>query len=169
MRRLQERTRGAFQAHRDRGQGDGSSVPRPTSTTSTSSKVKHIREFLGEGNKAVGHPVPRPRDRASGGGTVRLAAGCRGMSDIGQAEQHPIMEGRRMLMIIGPKGAASSKLRALGASARAVTGSRPCAGNRPVAAAAPSPNAAAASTRCRTGRAPAPIAAASTTDKLWAG
>lgn len=67
-------------------------------------KVKHIREFLGEGNKAKlviqfrGREIVHPEV----GQNVlrRVVEAC---SDIGQVEQHPMMEGRRMIMIIGPK------------------------------------------------------------------
>jgi translation initiation factor IF-3 len=75
-------------------------------------KVKHIREFLGEGNKAKlviqfrGREIVHPEV-----GQAVLRRVVEACQDIGQVEQHPIMEGRRMLMIIGPKGAASSKPR----------------------------------------------------------
>lgn len=67
-------------------------------------KVKHIREFLGEGNKAKlviqfrGREIVHPEV----GQNVlrRVVEAC---NDIGQVEQHPMMEGRRMIMIIGPK------------------------------------------------------------------
>ncbi len=75
-------------------------------------KVKHIREFLGEGNKAKlviqfrGREIVHPEVGQSV--LRRVVEACQ---DIGQVEQHPIMEGRRMLMIIGPKGSAASKPR----------------------------------------------------------
>ena len=75
-------------------------------------KVKHIREFLGEGNKAKlviqfrGREIVHPEVGQSV--LRRVVEACQ---DIGQVEQHPIMEGRRMLMIIGPKGSATSKPR----------------------------------------------------------
>lgn len=67
-------------------------------------KVKHIREFLGEGNKAKlviqfrGREIVHPEV----GQNVlrRVVEAC---NDVGQVEQHPMMEGRRMIMIIGPK------------------------------------------------------------------
>jgi translation initiation factor IF-3 len=86
-------------------------------------KVKHIREFLGEGNKAKlviqfrGREIVHPEV-----GQQVLKRVVEACSDIGQVEQHPMMEGRRMLMIIGPKANAQ----------------RPKAPT-PVAAAAPGP------------------------------
>lgn len=67
-------------------------------------KVTHIREFLSEGNKAKlviqfrGREIVHPEV----GQNVlrRVVEAC---SDVGQVEQHPMMEGRRMIMIIGPK------------------------------------------------------------------
>lgn len=67
-------------------------------------KVQHIREFLQEGNKAKlviqfrGREIVHPEVGQSV--LRRVVEAC---SDIGQVEQAPIMEGRRMLMIIGPK------------------------------------------------------------------
>jgi len=67
-------------------------------------KVKHIREFLSEGNKAKlviqfrGREIVHPEV----GQNVlrRVVEACQ---DIGAVEQPAMMEGRRMLMIIGPK------------------------------------------------------------------
>lgn len=67
-------------------------------------KVKHIREFLGEGNKAKlviqfrGREIVHPE---VGQNVLRRVVEACG--DVGQVEQHPMMEGRRMIMIIGPK------------------------------------------------------------------
>jgi translation initiation factor IF-3 len=67
-------------------------------------KVKHIREFILEGHKARlliqfrGREIVHPevgRDVLR-----RVVEAC---TDIAQVEQQPMMEGRRMLMIIGPK------------------------------------------------------------------
>ncbi len=67
-------------------------------------KVQHIREFLQEGNKAKlviqfrGREIVHPEVGQSV--LRRVVEAC---ADIGQVEQAPMMEGRRMLMIIGPK------------------------------------------------------------------
>ncbi len=71
-------------------------------------KVKHIREFLQDGNKAKlviqfrGREIVHPEVGQSV--LRRVVEAC---SDIGQVEQAPMMEGRRMLMIIGPKSGPS--------------------------------------------------------------
>lgn len=67
-------------------------------------KVKHIREFLAEGNKAKlviqfrGREIVHPEV----GQNVlrRVVEACQ---DVGAVEQPAMMEGRRMLMVIGPK------------------------------------------------------------------
>jgi translation initiation factor IF-3 len=70
-------------------------------------KVSHIREFLTEGNKAKlviqfrGREIVHPEVGQSV--LRRVVEAC---ADIGQVEQAPMMEGRRMLMIIGPKSGA---------------------------------------------------------------
>lgn len=67
-------------------------------------KVKHIREFLGEGNKAKlviqfrGREIVHPEV-----GQNVLRRVVEAVSDVGMVEQPPMMEGRRMLMIIGPR------------------------------------------------------------------
>lgn len=71
-------------------------------------KVKHIREFLQEGNKAKlviqfrGREIVHPEV-----GQAVLRRVVEACADVGQVEQAPMMEGRRMLMIIGPKSSAS--------------------------------------------------------------
>jgi translation initiation factor IF-3 len=116
-------------------------------------KVKHIREFLTEGNKAKlviqfrGREIVHPEVGQSV--LRRVVEACQ---DIGQVEQHPIMEGRRMLMIIGPKGAASSKPRPAAAPAPAATPAAPASSPAPMLA---SPAA---------GPAAAPVAAAGKED-----
>ncbi len=70
-------------------------------------KVKHIREFLQEGNKAKlmiqfrGREIVHPEV-----GQAVLRRVVEACSDVGQVEQQPMMEGRRMLMVIGPKSGA---------------------------------------------------------------
>jgi translation initiation factor IF-3 len=117
-------------------------------------KVKHIREFLGEGNKAKlviqfrGREIVHPEV----GQDVlrRVVAAC---ADVGQVEQAPMMEGRRMLMIIGPKGGNANKPKPpvapaapaiAGAGAGAVPGASPTAPTAAAPAAAAAPATAAA-------------------------
>jgi translation initiation factor IF-3 len=67
-------------------------------------KVKHIREFLAEGNKCKlvivfrGREIVHPET-----GQDVLKRVVESTSDIAQVEQTPMMEGRRMLMIIAPR------------------------------------------------------------------
>jgi translation initiation factor IF-3 len=69
-------------------------------------KVKHIRRFLGEGNKAKlvivfrGREIVHPET-----GQAMLKAVFEAVQDIAVIEQNPMMEGRRMLMVLAPKGA----------------------------------------------------------------
>ena len=68
-------------------------------------KVKHIREFLGEGNKCKlvivfrGREIVHPET-----GQAMLDKVVKAVSDIAMVEQRSMMEGRRMVMIIGPRG-----------------------------------------------------------------
>ncbi len=70
-------------------------------------KVKHIRRFLLEGNKAKLVVVFRGREivHPETGQDV-LKRVVEATADIAQVEQTPLMEGRRMLMIIAPRAAA---------------------------------------------------------------
>ncbi len=67
-------------------------------------KVKHIREFLGEGNKCKlvivfrGREIVHPET-----GQAMLDRVVKTVADIAMVEQRPMMEGRRMVMIIGPR------------------------------------------------------------------
>ena len=67
-------------------------------------KVNHIRRFLLEGNKARlvvifrGREIVHPET-----GQAMLKKVVDATSDIAMVEQPPMMEGRRMLMIISPK------------------------------------------------------------------
>ncbi|HEY7955942.1 MAG TPA: translation initiation factor IF-3 [Polyangia bacterium] len=67
-------------------------------------KVKHIRRFLQEGNKAKlvvifrGREIVHPET-----GQDVLKRVVQATNDIAQVEQTPMMEGRRMLMIIAPR------------------------------------------------------------------
>jgi len=68
-------------------------------------KVKNIRRFLGEGNKARlvvvfrGREIVHPET-----GQDMLKQVFAATQDIAMIEQAPLMEGRRMLMVIAPKG-----------------------------------------------------------------
>src|SRR5688572_279999 len=68
-------------------------------------KLKHIRRFLGEGNKCKlaivfrGREIVHPET-----GQAMLDAVVKAITDIAMIEQRPTMEGRRMVMLVGPKG-----------------------------------------------------------------
>jgi len=67
-------------------------------------KVTHIREFLSEGNKCKlvivfrGREIVHPET-----GQAMLDRVVKTVADIAMVEQRPMMEGRRMVMIIGPR------------------------------------------------------------------
>jgi translation initiation factor IF-3 len=67
-------------------------------------KVKHVRRFLTEGNKCRlviafrGREIVHPET-----GQAMLEEVLKAVSDIAVVEQRPTMEGRRMLLVIGPK------------------------------------------------------------------
>jgi len=68
-------------------------------------KVKHIRRFLSEGNKCKLVVVFRGREIVHPEmGQAMLDQVVKAVSDIAMIEQRPMMEGRRMVMIIGPRG-----------------------------------------------------------------
>ena len=66
--------------------------------------MKHIRDFLGEGNKCKlvivfrGREIVHPET-----GQAMLDRVVKTVTDIAMVEQRPMMEGRRMVMIIGPR------------------------------------------------------------------
>jgi translation initiation factor IF-3 len=68
-------------------------------------KVKHIRGFLAEGNKCKlvivfrGREIVHPET-----GQAMLDKVVKAVNDIAMVEQRSMMEGRRMVMIIGPRG-----------------------------------------------------------------
>ena len=136
-------------------------------------KVKHIRRFLAEGNKCKlvivfrGREIVHPET-----GHAMLDQVVKAVNDVAMVEQRPMMEGRRMVMTIGPRGGVirppivvgpgspgpgitvprPPEALAAGASAPgapAAPASAPAAG-KPAVAAAPAPAPAAA---------PAPVAA----------
>jgi translation initiation factor IF-3 len=103
-------------------------------------KVKHIREFLAEGNKAKlviqfrGREIVHPEV----GQNVlrRVFEACQ---DVGIVEQPAMMEGRRMLMIIGPRPQTVQKPKPATPAAPAPgTSAAPAAPAPMTAAAAPS-------------------------------
>lgn len=67
-------------------------------------KTKHVRRFLEEGNKVRlvitfrGREIVHPET-----GVAVLDKVVESVADLAQVEQRPNMEGRRMLMVIGPK------------------------------------------------------------------
>ncbi len=67
-------------------------------------KIKHVRRFLEEGNKCRlvvvfrGREITHPKTGLAVYDKVMEA-----VSDIGQVEVKPNLEGKRMLMIVGPK------------------------------------------------------------------
>src|SRR4051812_20733104 len=67
-------------------------------------KVKHIRRFLSEGNKCKLVTVFRGREIVHPEtGQAMLDTVMKMVADIATVEQRAIMEGRRMVMVIGPK------------------------------------------------------------------
>ena len=112
-------------------------------------KVKHIRRFLSEGNKARlvvifrGREIVHPET-----GQAMLKKVVELTSDIAMVEQPPMMEGRRMLMIISPKGgvihrpATGPGMGAPQPSSPLSAGAAPAPAPRPATAAAPQPQAA---------------------------
>jgi translation initiation factor IF-3 len=75
-------------------------------------KVKNIRRFLGEGNKARlvvvfrGREIVHPET-----GQDMLRQVFKATEDIAMIEQAPLMEGRRMLMVIAPKAGGAAPRR----------------------------------------------------------
>jgi translation initiation factor IF-3 len=121
-------------------------------------KVKHIRRFLQEGNKCKLVVVFRGREIVHPEmGQVMLDQVVKAVNDLAMVEQRSMMEGRRMVMVIGPRGGvirapapsspppASTPPRT-GGAAPASGGAAPASGGAPPAAAAkpaaaPSPSA----------------------------
>jgi translation initiation factor IF-3 len=115
-------------------------------------KVKHIRRFLMEGNKAKLVVIFRGREIVhpeTGQDVLKRVVAA--TTDIAQVEQAPMMEGRRMLMIVAPRAGVIRAAtppgppRPVGAPGPVVAGPGPAvAGPGPAApvpapAAAPSP------------------------------
>jgi translation initiation factor IF-3 len=81
-------------------------------------KLKHIRRFLGEGNKCKlvivfrGREIVHPET-----GQAMLDQVVKACTDVAVVEQKPVMEGRRMVMIIGPRAGVIRPASAPGAAA----------------------------------------------------
>jgi len=96
-------------------------------------KVKHIRSFLQEGNKCKlvvvfrGREIVHPET-----GRAMLQQIIEATADLAQIEQTALMEGRRMVMIIGPK-------RGLPRTSGAAPAARPEGGPRPAPAVSAAP------------------------------
>ncbi len=122
-------------------------------------KVKHIRRFLMEGNKCKLVVVFRGREIVHPEmGQLMLDQVVKAVSEIAMVEQRSMMEGRRMVMVIGPRGGV---IRAPGpttsASAPIVSSApRPVAVGASGGSASPTSAAPAAAPK----PAPAPVAAA---------
>ena len=75
-----------------------------TDTHDLDFKLKHIHRFLGEGNKCKlvivfrGREIVHPET-----GQAMLEQVVKACADIAVVEQKPLMEGRRMVMLIGPR------------------------------------------------------------------
>jgi translation initiation factor IF-3 len=75
-----------------------------TDTHDLDFKLKHIRRFLGEGNKVRlmivfrGREIVHPET-----GQAMLDVVSREAADVSVIEQKPSMEGRRMVMVLGPR------------------------------------------------------------------
>ena len=75
-----------------------------TDTHDLDFKLKHIRRFLGEGNKVRlmivfrGREIVHPET-----GQAMLDVVSKEVAEIAAIEQKPSMEGRRMVMILGPR------------------------------------------------------------------
>jgi translation initiation factor IF-3 len=113
-------------------------------------KVKHIRRFLAEGNKCKlvivfrGREIVHPET-----GQAMLDQVVKAVGDAAMVEQRPMMEGRRMVMIIGPRGGVI----------RSTPSTQPAAPASPPAQASPPPNIPRPTT-VATGPAPTPVPAA---------
>jgi translation initiation factor IF-3 len=75
-----------------------------TDTHDLDFKLKHIRRFLGEGNKVRllivfrGREIVHPET-----GQAMLDVVSKDVADVSIIEQKPMMEGRRMVMVLGPR------------------------------------------------------------------
>lgn len=107
-------------------------------------KVKHIRRFLAEGNKCKLVTVFRGREIVHPEtGQAMLDQVIKMVSDIATVEQRAMMEGRRMVMVIGPRAGVIRPTVALGTpapgGATAAVPAVAASAGAPVAAGAPRP------------------------------
>jgi translation initiation factor IF-3 len=133
-------------------------------------KVKHIRRFLAEGNKCKlvivfrGREIVHPET-----GQAMLDSVVKTVTDIAMVEQRPMMEGRRMVMIIGPRGGVIRPASPVTGSGPGPGPSRPptAPGAPPTGAAPASPAGAspAGASPTQAGATTAPASAAATTAK----
>jgi translation initiation factor IF-3 len=113
-------------------------------------KVKHIRRFLQEGNKCKLVVVFRGREIVHPEmGQLMLDHVVKATNDLAMVEQRSMMEGRRMVMVIGPRGGVirppgSAPLPVASAPRPAVAAPAPASSPAPPPAPAPAPAAAAA-------------------------
>ncbi len=67
-------------------------------------KMKKVRDFIGEGDKVKVTLRFRGRELAHGELGMRLLQRVQGdVEELAKVEQHPRMEGRQMLMVLSPK------------------------------------------------------------------
>jgi len=99
-----------------------------TDTHDLNFKLKHIRRFLGEGNKVRlmivfrGREIVHPET-----GQAMLDVVSKDVADISAIEQKPSMEGRRMVMVLGPRAGVVRPAAPPQAPAPPTPGSRPAA------------------------------------------
>lgn len=123
-------------------------------------KVKHIRRFLSEGNKCKLVTVFRGREIVHPEtGQAMLDQVIKMVSDIATVEQRAMMEGRRMVMVIGPRAGVIRPTGPAGQPA-AAPAAAPGAPPASTTSAAPRPAAAAAAPQAIAGTAPAPSSTA---------
>ena len=102
-------------------------------------KVKHIRRFLAEGNKCKlvivfrGREIVHPET-----GQSMLDQVVKSVGDVAMVEQRPMMEGRRMVMVIGPRAGVIRTAPASATAGSVTAGSAP-AGSAQPSAPAPAP------------------------------
>jgi len=108
-----------------------------TDTHDLDFKLKHIRRFLGEGNKVRlmivfrGREIVHPET-----GQSMLDVVSKEVADVSVIEQKPSMEGRRMVMVLGPRSGVIRPATAPGPMPVATPGAAPV---RPGAAPAGTP------------------------------
>jgi translation initiation factor IF-3 len=117
-------------------------------------KVKHIRRFLQEGNKCKLVVVFRGREIVHPEmGQLMLDQVVKAVSDLAMVEQRSMMEGRRMVMVIGPRGGV---IRPPGPASAAPTSVPPRTGPAPTSSAPPKAAAAPSSSSSPSPKAAAP-------------